>query len=107
MTSTGTPLLRRRRRQQRGGRQPVVPVVLADRVQERVELTDVVAVALPAGQLGVQVGEVALQHHPVDPGQLDIQLYHHVADAKLADRALAQVTLTNNRLDGAGGGAWC
>ena len=33
-------------------------------VQERVELPDLVAVALPAGQLGVQVGQVALQHLP-------------------------------------------
>ena len=32
---------------QRGARQRVVPVVLADRVQERVELADLVAVALP------------------------------------------------------------
>ena len=53
---------------QRGGRQRVVPVVLADRVQERVQLSDVVAVALPPGQLGVQVGQVALQHDPVDVG---------------------------------------
>ena len=49
--------------------QGVVPVVLADRVQERVELPDLVAVALPAGELGVQVGQVALQHDPVDVGE--------------------------------------
>ena len=50
-------------------RQGVVPVVLADRVQERVQLPDLVAVALPPGQLGVQVGQVALQHGPVDAGE--------------------------------------
>jgi hypothetical protein len=54
---------------QRGGRQRVVPVVLADRVQERVELSDLVAVALAAGELGVQVGQVALQQDPVDVGE--------------------------------------
>jgi hypothetical protein len=49
--------------------QGVVPVVLADRVQERVELPDLVAVALAAGELGVQVGQVALQHRPVNLGE--------------------------------------
>jgi hypothetical protein len=54
---------------QRAGGQGVVPVVLAHGVQERVELPDVVAVALAAGQLGVQVGQVALEHRPVELGQ--------------------------------------
>ena len=44
-------------------------MVLADRVQERVELPDLVAVALAAGELGVQVGQVALQHDPVHLGE--------------------------------------
>ncbi len=43
--------------------------MLADRVQEHVELSDVVAVALAPGQLGVQVGQVALDHRSVDAGQ--------------------------------------
>jgi len=54
---------------QRGGRQRVVPLVLADRVQEHVELSDVVTVALAPGQLGVQVSEVAFDHRPIDLGE--------------------------------------
>jgi len=37
-----------------------------DRVQEPVQLTDLVAVTLMAGELGMEVGEVALQQVPVD-----------------------------------------
>jgi len=43
--------------------------MLADRVQERVELSDLVAVALAASELGVQVGQVALQQDPVEVGE--------------------------------------
>jgi hypothetical protein len=36
---------------------------------ELLERVDAVAVALSPGQLGVQLGQVALQHPPVDPGE--------------------------------------
>ena len=36
---------------------------------ELLERVDAVAVALSPGQLGVQLGQVALQHRPVDPGE--------------------------------------
>lgn len=43
-----------------GGQQRGVRVLLAHRLQQRGELTDVVVVPLPVGPLGVQVGEEAL-----------------------------------------------
>jgi hypothetical protein len=49
--------------------------VPADRVEERVQLTDVAEVAHPAGPLVVQVGEVALEHGSVHLHQLvDVHL---------------------------------
>jgi hypothetical protein len=36
---------------------------------ELLERVDVVAVTLSPGQLGVQLGQVALQHRPVDPAR--------------------------------------
>ncbi len=43
--------------------------MLANRVQERIELSDVVAMALPASPLGVQVSQVAFEHGSVEVGQ--------------------------------------
>ena len=40
------------------------------RVQERVQLRDEVAVTLMVGQLGMEIGEVALQQVSVDVRQL-------------------------------------
>jgi hypothetical protein len=39
--------------------------VLADRGEKQVELTDHAPVHHPAGELGVQPGQVTLEHHPV------------------------------------------
>src|SRR6266487_888294 len=43
-----------------------VPAVLADRGEEVAQQSDVVAVDPPAGQLGVQLGQVAFQYSAVD-----------------------------------------
>jgi hypothetical protein len=40
--------------------------VLTDGAQKRVQLGDVVVVALPSTPLGLQIGQIALQNHPVD-----------------------------------------
>ena len=51
------------------GGQGVVPAEPPDRVQEAVELADALGVDVAAGQLGVQVGQVAFQQFPVDLGE--------------------------------------
>ena len=43
--------------------------MIRSRLQERIELSDVVAVSLPASPLGVQVSQVAFEHDPVEFGQ--------------------------------------
>jgi len=45
--------------------QRVIPAVLPDRGEEHVQLANHVPVHHPAGQLGMQAGQVALQHAPV------------------------------------------
>jgi hypothetical protein len=55
----------------RRGGQGGLPAVLPDRVEELVEQADVAALPLGvAAVLGVQIGQIAFQHRPVDPGQI-------------------------------------
>jgi hypothetical protein len=56
--------------QHRRGRQRGLPAVDPDRMEERAQLPDLVAVTLPTGELGSQVREVALQQVSIDLGQL-------------------------------------
>ena len=48
------------------GRQRVVPSVPPDRLQEQVQLADAIRVDLPAGELGVQIGQETFQQGAVD-----------------------------------------
>ncbi len=48
-----------------GGREPLVPAVLADGLDEGVQLPDVLTVDLCSGQFAVQVCEIAFQDGPV------------------------------------------
>ena len=53
----------------RGGRQGVIPAVLADRGEEQVQAGDGVLLGAEPGGRGGQPGQVAFQQRPVDPGQ--------------------------------------
>ena len=75
-------------------RERAVPAVLADRGKEQVELADHAPVHHPAGEFGVQAGQVTLEHRPV-----------HLAETVNVDRGVCEERgETGDRPGSRGGG---
>ena len=62
-------------------RERAVPAMLADRGEKQVELTDHGPVHHPAGEFGVQAGQVTLEHRPVHLAKV-VNVYHGVCEER-------------------------